>query len=74
MSMRLSGIHRTHDCNTGAELTTWQMVEPNGREVRVVFRNTGTGWVPDTNLAQGLPLFGMVAMESDWVGYATWRA
>ena len=70
MSMRLSGIHRTHDCTTGAELTPWQMVEPNGREVRVVFRNTGTGWVPDTNLAQGLPLFGMVATESDWVGYA----
>ena len=62
MSIRLSGIHVTHDC-AGNPLPEPQFVEPGGRHARVAFRNTGHGWVEDPTLAEGLPAFGVVWVE-----------
>ncbi len=68
MSIKLSGIHRTHDCD-GTELPSPEWVE--GETVRVVLRNTGDGWVDDSDpttnadseLEANLPPFGIVAVE-----------
>jgi len=76
MSVRLSGIHRTHDCNTGNELQTPEFIPaPNDGVVQIAFRNTGapeTGWVEDPSLVEGLPLFGMVRLDGDFAVGAIW--
>jgi hypothetical protein len=68
MSIKLSGIHRTHDCD-GTELPSPEWVE--GETVRVVLRNTGDGWIDDSDpmtnadseLEANLPPLGIVAVE-----------
>jgi len=65
VSVHLSGVHITVDCETGDPLPQpWQYVE--GETITSVFRNTGdptTGWVLDPDLAEGLPPLGELAFE-----------
>lgn len=78
MSMRLSGIHRTHDCDTREVLPGGpELIEPSAieRTAQVVFRNTGnpeTGWVEDPSLVQGLPLFALVMTDANYAVRQIW--
>jgi len=75
MSVRLTGIHKTlDDCENGNRLPNENTTWIDGATVRVVFRNpgeSGGGWTMDVdnnlsdgNLADSLPLFGVIAAES----------
>jgi RHS repeat-associated protein len=62
VSVRLSGVDVVLD-NAGNAVPPTRV---SGRSVSMVFRNTGTGWVSDSELATGLPIFGDVIIESTY--------
>ena len=74
MSIQLTGAHASlESCTSGVRgEPAWY----GGARVSVVFRNTGDGWARDSardaadgNLAEGLPAFGTVAIESPEYAY-----
>jgi YD repeat-containing protein len=60
MSMRLSGVHVTLDCADGSPVPP--ALHP-GVTVSLAYRNTGDGWVLDSDLVSGLPPFEEVHVE-----------
>ena len=62
VSVRLSGVDVVLD-HLGNAITPTRVA---GRTVSRVYRNTGTGWDADSDLAKGLPIFGDVIFESTY--------
>ena len=62
VSVRLSGVDVVLDSQGSAVPPT----RVQGESVSMVFRNTGTGWEEDSDLAIGLPIFDDVIFESTY--------
>ncbi len=62
VSTHVGSITRHFDCNGNPVAPE----STRGAAVTAVFRNTGTGWVRDPSLAQGMPPFEELAIESSY--------